>query len=72
MMFEVPEDSLPVEHAARRIWDALGFLDMSRLVVDAKSFEGVAGRDRLSPRMLLAIWVYAISEGIGSAREIER
>ena len=72
MVFEVDEDSLPEDHPARLIWNALGLLDTSRLLVGAKSFRGCAGRDRLSPRMLLAIWVYAISEGIGSAREIER
>src|SRR5690349_12647518 len=72
MVFEVPEDSLPEEHPARLIWKALGHLDLSRLLKGAKSFEHQAGRDRLSPRMLLAIWMYAISEGIGSAREIER
>src|SRR5205814_10326713 len=30
------------------------------------------GRSALSPRMLLTLWLYAISRGIGSAREIER
>jgi len=72
MVFEVDEDSLPKEHPARMIWDAVGLLDLSRLVVGAKSYEGSAGRDRSSPRMLLSIWVYAISEGLGSGREIER
>jgi transposase len=72
MVFEVPEDIVPEGHPARLIWDALGLLDLSPLLSDAKSFEACAGRDRLSPRMLLAIWVYAISLGIGSAREIEK
>ena len=26
----------------------------------------------MSPRMLLTLWPYAVSEGVGSAREIER
>jgi len=72
MVFEVGDDSLPADHPARLIWDALGLLDMSRLLVGAKAYEGSAGRNQLSPRMLLTIWVYAISQGIGSAREIER
>lgn len=72
MVFEVSEDSLPAEHPARLIWDALGKLDLSQLLANAKSYRGHAGRSRLSPRMLLTIWLYGISEGIGSAREIEK
>src|SRR5688572_3326329 len=66
------EDSLPVDHPARVIWNALGTLDLSPLLAGAKSRRGHAGRARLSPRMLLTLWMYAISEGIGSAREIEK
>jgi transposase len=72
MVFEVGDDSLPSGHPARLIWEALGVLDLSCLLKGARAYEGSAGRDQLSPRMLLTIWVYAISEGIGSAREIER
>jgi transposase len=34
--------------------------------------EGRAGRSLLSPRMVLTLWLYAISQAVGSAREIER
>ncbi len=50
----------------------LGQLDLSPLLAEAKSVEGRQGRDVLSVRMLLTLWLYAISEGIGSGREIER
>src|ERR1044071_1792881 len=72
IVFEVGDDSIAADHPARLIWEAIGLLDMSRLLVGAKAYKGYPGRDRISPRMILAIWVYAISEGIGSAREIER
>lgn len=70
--FEAPEDVLPSDHRARVLWHLLGQLDLSPLLAEAKSVEGRQGRDVLSVRMLLTLWLYAISEGIGSGREIER
>jgi transposase len=37
-----------------------------------KSGSGRAGADRTDPRVLVSVWVYSLSEGIGSAREIAR
>jgi transposase len=70
--FVAPEDVLPADHRARVLWHLLGQLDLSPLLAEAKSVEGRQGRDVLSVRMLLTLWLYAISEGIGSGREIER
>lgn len=70
--FEAPEDVLPADHRARVLWHLLGQLDLSPLLVEAKAIEGRQGRDVLSVRMMLTLWLYAISEGIGSGREIER
>lgn len=70
--FEMPEDALEREHPARVLWDALGRLDLSAFLAEARSVEGHAGRPTHSPRMLLTLWTYAISQGVGSAREIER
>lgn len=70
--FEMPDDALEPEHPARVLWQALGKLDLSDFVADARAVEGRAGRPTYSPRMMLTLWTYAISCGIGSAREIER
>lgn len=70
--FEIPDDDLPQDHAARLIWRVLGTLDLAAFTKDAKAFEGRAGRSVTSPRMMLTLWLYAISVGIGSAREIAR
>lgn len=59
-------------HPARSIWEILGRLDLSRFLGDVKSVEGHAGRNVWEPRLLIAMWVYAYSRGISSAREIER
>lgn len=70
--FEVPQDALPPSHAARLLWELLGTLDLSAFSAECASVEGKAGRALLSPRMLLTLWLYAISQAVGSAREIER
>jgi transposase len=66
------EQLIPPDHAARSVWELLGRLDLSRFVGDVKSVEGHAGRNVWEPRLLIAIWIYAYSRGISSAREIER
>jgi transposase len=70
--FDVPEDMLPPTHPARVLWTLLGRLDLGRFTDGYRSVEGSAGRGLLSPRMMLTLWLYAISDGVGSAREIER
>ncbi len=60
------------EHPARAIWQVLEKLDLSRFYEPIKAREGIAGRDASDPRMLLALWLYAISQGVNSAREIAR
>lgn len=66
------EQLIPEDHAARNIWGILGGLDLSGFLGDVKSVEGHAGRNVWEPRLLIAIWIYAYSRGMSSAREIER
>ena len=71
-LFEIPEDRLSTDHPARMLWAIIVTLDLSGFLAGAKAVEGVAGRARLSPAMLLTLWLYALSRGVGSAREIAR
>lgn len=66
------ESLIPEDHAARSIWEILGRLDLSGFVGNVKSLEGHAGRNMWEPRLLIAMWIYAYSRGISSAREVER
>jgi transposase len=70
--FEIPDDALAPEHAARVLWQALGKLDLSAFLSGARAVEGGSGRPTHSPQMMLTLWTYAISDGVGSAREIAR
>lgn len=63
---------IPQHHPARNIWNLLGRMNLSRFAGEIKSVRGHAGRNAWEPRLLIAIWIYAYSRGISSAREIER
>jgi transposase len=66
------EALLPADHRARIVWSFVESLDLSALYDAVKSREGAAGRPPPDPAVLLALWLYATVEGIGSARELER
>jgi transposase len=70
--FEMPEDTLPATHPARVLWDVVGMLDLGAFLDGVKAVVGTVGRKVLSPQMKLTLWLYAISTGVGSAREIAR
>lgn len=59
-------------HRARALWQFVGKLDLSGFYADIKAREGVAGRDATDPRILLTLWLYALSRGVASARELAR
>jgi len=63
---------LPADHPARAIWAVVERLDLSALYAQIEALEGAAGAPAIDPKILLALWVYATSEGEGSAREIWR
>ena len=70
--FEIPEETLPADHRARLLWRIVEGLDLSAFLAEARAIEGRQGRDQTSVRMLLTLWLYAISVNVGSGREIER
>jgi transposase len=66
------DDLLETEHPARAVWDAVTRLDLDRWLDEIKAVEHGPGRDAIDPRVLVALWVYAVTRGVGSAREIAR
>src|ERR1700742_1903020 len=63
---------LGAEHPARLIWAYVLGLDLSELENRIKAREHVAGHPAITPRLLLALWLYATSEGVVSARLLAR
>src|SRR5580704_367687 len=66
------EGLLAPEHPARVIWDYVQGLDLRSLEQAVQAREHTPGQAPVSPRLLLALWLYATSEGIGSARALAR
>ena len=66
------EGLIEEDHPARAIWELVGHLDLSSYEKPIEAVEGAAGRPVWDPRLLISLWVYAYSRGIGSAREISR
>lgn len=69
----VDVDSLiGIEHPARVIWAYVKKLDLSELETAIKAREHTPGQAPASPRLLLALWLYATSGGVGSARALAK
>lgn len=66
------EGWLPPDHQARSIWAFVGGLDLSALYDKIASRGSNAGRPATDPAVLLALWLLATVEGVGSARELDR
>jgi transposase len=66
------ERLVPEDHEVRAIWEFTGHLDLTTYYQAIHAVEGRAGSTAFDPRLLVAIWIYAYSKGIGSAREISR
>ena len=66
------DGTLPEEHQVRAIWDFLDRLDLSAFYASIQAVEGGPGRPASDPQVLLALWVYATVEGVGSARKLDR
>lgn len=63
---------LSMDHPARVIWRYVEQLDLSALEEAIEAREHTPGQAPASPRLLLALWLHATSQGVGSARALER
>jgi transposase len=66
------EALLPPGHAARLVWRFVEGLDLSAFYATIRAREGRAGRSPIDPKILVALWLYATIDGVGSAREVDR
>jgi transposase len=66
------EALLPPGHAARLVWRFVEGLDLSAFYAKIRAREGGPGRSPIDPKILVALWLYATMDGVGSAREVDR
>jgi hypothetical protein len=61
------DSQLPDDHRARVVWAFVQSMDLTELYDRIKARDDVAGRPATDPQVVLAVWLYATMEGIGSA-----
>ncbi len=66
------EELIGGDHPARALWQLTGELDLSEFYAPIKSMPSGPGRSCFDPRLLICVWLYGYSRGIGSARELAR
>lgn len=66
------EALLPPGHAARLVWRFVEGLDLAAFYATIRARDGRAGRPAIDPKILVALWLYATMDGVGSAREVDR
>lgn len=66
------EGLLPPGHAARLVWRFVEGLDLTAFYQVIKAREGGPGRSPIDPKILIALWLYATIDGVGSARALDR
>jgi transposase len=66
------EALLPADHPARVIWAYVQRIDLRALEEAVRAREHGPGQAPASPRLLMALWLYATSDGVGSARALAR
>jgi transposase len=66
------ESVLPSGHRARLVWAYVERQDLTRFYAGIRAVDGGVGRAAIAPEILLALWLYATLEGVGSARQVSR
>lgn len=66
------ESLLAQDHPARTVWAFVQALDLTPLYARIKSVDGRGGAPAIDPAILVALWLWATIDGVGSAREVDR
>ena len=63
---------LPPDHLARLIWNAVTRLDLAAFYEPLVVVEGGPGQAATDPQILVALWTFATSQGVTSARALDQ
>ena len=66
------EALVPDDHPVRAIWALTERLDLSEFYDEIEARGSTPGRSATDPQVMLALWLFASSEGVGSARLLDR
>jgi transposase len=66
------DDLVARDHPVRAVWGFVQGLDLRTLHDAVKAREGVPGQAPPAPELMMALWLWATVEGVGSARQLAR
>lgn len=66
------DEAIAEDHPVRAIWEFLERLELSAFYSKLKATLDRPGRPASDPRVLLALWIYATTDGVGSARRLDK
>jgi len=72
MRWAALDELLPDDHQARVVWAFVEASDLSGMYGQIKAVQDHGGRPPIDPAILMALWLYATLDAVGSAREVER
>ena len=66
------DDLVTPDHPVRAVWAFVQTLALQPLHEAVKAREGRPGQAPAAPELLVALWLWATVEGVGSARQLDR
>ena len=66
------DERLPADHRARMVWAVVGKLDLEKFSAPRVNRGSAPGRAATDPALLVALWLYATIDNVGSARRLAR
>ena len=66
------DDLIPDDHPVRAVWAFVQGLDLSALHEAIEAREGQPGHPPAAPELLMALWLWATVDGVGSARRLDQ
>jgi transposase len=66
------DDLIADDHRVRAVWAFVEGLDLSTLHEAIKAREGQPGHPPAAPQLMMALWLWATIDGVGSARRLDQ
>src|SRR3954470_8350536 len=66
------DDLIADDHPVRAVWAFVVGLDLSALHDAIKAREGQPGHPPAAPQLMMALWLWATVDGVGSARRLDQ
>src|SRR5712691_10512025 len=66
------DDLIGPDHPVRAVWAFVTALDLRELHAAVKAREGVPGQAPAAPELMMALWLWATVDGVGSARQLDK